>query len=243
MGVEYFLRLLCPRGIYNYSTKIRMPQNEVDFRKFLIAKYVLKKGGSAIDGGAHIGYYTRCFSDLIQGTGKVYSFEPNPYMFRLLKKYSPFHPNIFVYQKALSNVREKSSFYVEPFSLTQDSSLQKGRAKQKKVSVETVMLDELLNDVQELKLIKLDVEGYERQALIGGEKLIRRDLPWLILEYVQNQIRNDYPVVSLLAGWGYTSLDLRTLKTISEEREVEMTDILAIPKQETDKVFEILSCF
>lgn len=239
----YFLRFFCPGRLYNYSTKVRIPQGQVDFRKFLIAKFVLKNGGSAIDGGGHIGYYTRWFSEILREKGKVYSFEPNPYMFRLLDKYARFHNNIISYQKALSNITACSTFYVEPFSLSEDSALNQGRAKQKKICVETVAIDDVLSDAEEIRLIKLDVEGHEMQALIGAKKLVQRCRPWIICEYVQSENRNDRELLSLLESWRYSCLDIQTLKAVPPETSITLTDIVAVPDEEKGKFIESLSFF
>ncbi len=236
--LEYFLRLFCPGKLYDYSTKVRVPQNQADFRKFLIAKFVLGQGGSAIDGGAHIGYYTRCFAEIIGERGKVYSFEPNPYIFRLVHKYAQYHRNVHAYQKALSHKTVKSAFYVEPFSLSQDSTLGRGRARQKKVEVDTVILDQVVSHTDQIRLIKLDVEGYEMQAILGAQQLIRRCRPWIILEYGQN--KTDSEIISLLEGWNYVCLDLRTLKRVVS---TDLTDIVAIPKEEKGNFVEALALF
>lgn len=241
--LEYFLRLLCPARLYQYSTKVRIPQHKIDFRKFLIAKFVLGNGGSVIDGGAHIGYYTRYFSDVVGAKGRVYSFEPNPYMFRLLYKYAKFRRNIVAHQKALSDQTKNSSFYVEPFSLSQDSTLGKGRAKQKKIEVHTVSIDELLGHVENVRLIKLDVEGHEMEAIRGAKQLIERCRPWIVLEYVQNQRRTDRPLLSLLEGWGYSCLDLETLEKVSIAAEIDLTDVVAIPEEGMEKLVAALQLF
>lgn len=241
--LAYFLRLICPGKMYYYSTKIRIPRDQVDFRKFLIAKRVLQDGGSAIDGGGHIGYYTRFFSDLIQEGGKVHSFEPNPYMFHLLNKYAKYRPNVLAYKQALSNETARRAFYVEPFSLTQDSTLGEKRSKQKKISVETVKLDDLISDTENIRLIKLDIEGYEMQAVTGAKALVQRCRPWIICEYVQTEKRNDRKLISLLEEWNYSCLDIHTLKAVPPDKQIDLTDILAVPEEQQGRFLEVLNYF
>lgn len=242
--LEYFLRFFCPGSLYDYSTKVRIPQKKIDFRKFLVAKFLLTDAGSVIDGGAHIGYYTRYFSEIIGEKGKVYSFEPNPYLFRLLNKYARFHSNILCYQKALSHATGQTALYVEPFSLSQDSSLEKGRKDQKSISIDAIALDDLIAETEQIRLIKLDVEGFEEQAIRGAEKLIERCRPWIIFEYVQNQHRNDRDILSLLAKRNYSCINLETLQPVLPQAQIELTDMLAIPEnQPPDKLIESLAIF
>jgi FkbM family methyltransferase len=51
-------------------------------------------------------------------------------------------------------------------------------------SVLQIALDSLIPDDRHVSILQLDVEGYEEQALRGGEHLVRRDKPILILETV-----------------------------------------------------------
>lgn len=51
-----------------------------------IIKTIVKKDDVVCDVGAYIGYYTNLFSDLVEPNGKVFSFEPNPHSYQLLRK-------------------------------------------------------------------------------------------------------------------------------------------------------------
>ncbi len=49
----------------------------------------VKEGQVVIDLGAHIGYFTLIFAELVGIKGKVFAFEPNPTNYSLLKKMFP----------------------------------------------------------------------------------------------------------------------------------------------------------
>ena len=51
----------------------------------IVKKYV-HEGDIVVDIGAHVGYYTLLMAQLVGKNGKVYSFEPDPVNFQLLKK-------------------------------------------------------------------------------------------------------------------------------------------------------------
>src|SRR5262249_30908475 len=68
------------------------------------------------------------------------------------------------------------------------------------VMVETIRLDDL--DVDNVGVIKIDVEGHELNVLRGAEDLVRRWLPILIVEIEEKRA----PVagtIGLLESWGY----------------------------------------
>ncbi len=49
-------------------------------------RQIVKPGMTVVDVGAHVGYYTRLFSKLVNGTGQVISFEPHPKTFNVLRR-------------------------------------------------------------------------------------------------------------------------------------------------------------
>lgn len=239
--LSYLLRSLFPSRLYAYSTKVRIPTSTVDFRKLLVSKYLLKDGGSAIDGGAHIGYHTRYLSEIVGEKGEVWSFEPNPYMFKLLKKYARQKKQISIFQKALSDqTAHRVTFYVTPYSLLENSTLEEGlkEATQKKVEVETIKIDDL--PVSNLKLIKLDVEGHELSALAGAQNTISQFHPWIIFEYSHNKHRNGSPLLSFLKDLDYVCFDLETLDFLTPEATIEITDAVAFPKDRKQEAITFL---
>lgn len=52
--------------------------------------------------------------------------------------------------------------------------------------VEIVTIDETVPADREVKIIQLDVEGYEKQALNGALKTIRRCLPIIVVEVLSD---------------------------------------------------------
>lgn len=241
---KYLTRRLTPSKLFAFCSKVRMPEAKIDFRKFLVAKHLLKEGGSAIDGGAHIGYFTRLLASALQPGEKIYSFEPNPYMYRLLAKYAKHEPKVQAMPVALSDEsRAQVSFYVTPYTMAEDSTL-KGEARtrfQKKVQVTTFCLDELLQQkIPPIKLIKLDVEGVEQKVLQGAQKLIQRDLPWIIFEYSHAGARDDSLILSDFEQKGYFCIDLATLGLLDPKTEIALTDGLAIPRKDREKALSFL---
>ena len=79
----------------------------------IVKKYV-HEGDIVIDVGAHVGYYTLLMAQLVGKNGKVYSFEPDPVNFQLLKKSVEINEfeNVILIQKAVSDTNEKVKLFL-----------------------------------------------------------------------------------------------------------------------------------
>ena len=53
-------------------------------------------------------------------------------------------------------------------------------------------LDELLNDVENITLVKLDIEGYELNALLGMKKIIEKFKPVIIGEMSTHELFDSF---------------------------------------------------
>jgi FkbM family methyltransferase len=67
---------------------------------------------TAVDVGAHIGYYTCLFTKLVGSYGKVYAFEPHYKNFDTLKNNVKRFKNVFIIQNAVMD-REKEVILYE----------------------------------------------------------------------------------------------------------------------------------
>ena len=173
--------------------------------------FAVKKGETAFDIGANFGLYSYHLSSII-GDGKIYAFEPVPSTFKGLKvvgKLLRFH-NVELIEKGCSDENGQISFNVPvqqsgAFSSGQayigarndehsgDAQFKVGNfqtsyteqirwSETREITCEVVALDKYLPAVQNLSLIKIDVEGAELLAFRGAEKLISEHLPTVICE-------------------------------------------------------------
>ena len=241
--LRYFLHWLFPKWLYAFSTKVRIPRSREDFRKMLLAKYVLQGGGTAIDVGAHVGYHTRYLAEIVGDRGMVWAFEPNPYVFSLLNKYASKSATINARQKAVSNRSSCSvDFYLTPYSLEQDSTLELNRkgGTHRKFSVKTIALDDLLLEgLKDLKLIKIDVEGHEKKVLEGAQKVIEKFRPCIVFEYCSKEQENPLICMSKL---NYVCYDLDALRLLDPTMKTDLIDVLAFPKEKEEEMKPFISC-
>ena len=144
----------------------------------IVKKYV-HEGDVVIDVGAHVGYYTLLMAQLVGKNGKVYSFEPDPVNFELLKKSVEINgfENVVLIQKAVSDTTEKIKLFLgdndSAINRIYDAKL--GDAK-KSIDVESITIDEYFKENDKLfNFIKIDSEGSEAKIITGMEKFLTKN--------------------------------------------------------------------
>ncbi len=145
------------------------------------------KSGSALDIGANIGNHSRFFSEKFQ---RVYAFEPDPFIYKILKINTSLFPNIETYNFALGD-SNKVSRISGVLSNLGGSSINREQTNGTKIEnqsliqnhqIEIRTLDSLESTFINLKFIKMDVEGYEEFVIRGGMNLINKLKPVIALE-------------------------------------------------------------
>lgn len=138
-------------------------------KKFEEILKTLNSNSRVLDLGANVGDY----SILMAKTGSfVFSYEPNPYAFKILLERTKSFSNIKCFNKAVSDKSGKVKLYlhenhnVDPIKWSTGSSIDKNKENVTNdfVEVECINITEILNDTY-FDLIKIDVEGQEIEIL------------------------------------------------------------------------------
>ncbi len=148
-------------------------------------KRTVKPGMTTADIGANIGFVTMQLAGLVGRSGRVLAFEPNPENCRLLllsiEENGFEHVKLFPF--ALSDTVGAASFYHARGSNGGFWSKAYGNVLKQPNSfvVPTIRLDAICDE--RIDIIKIDVEGAEYLALVGGQQLIARFRPIIITEF------------------------------------------------------------
>jgi len=182
----------------------------------LIKKYV-PAGGTFVDIGANIGFHSLFAASVIGPTGKVLSFEPLPRLQEQLRQsierndYS----NIEIKPVALGTIAGTAtlSLVEENIGASSIQDVVGDRAVGSMVTVPVQTLDSYQEELSRLDLIKIDIEGSEYEALRGGENVLCRFKPVIILEFSPHVYEKDFVGKSLvlyeyLKSLGYTITDI-----------------------------------
>lgn len=147
----------------------------------------VKPGMNIIDIGAHIGLFSVCTGKLTGPAGKVFSFEPTPGTFSILKETLRLNhsANVTAVQAAVGAASGHATFYVSNDVEGCNSNslvLNKDKSKAEGYDVIITTIDEVCNQYNiKPRLIKVDVEGAELDTLRGGVKAMQSARPLFIV--------------------------------------------------------------
>ena len=142
-----------------------------------LIKKEIHSGDIVVDIGAHIGYYTLQFANLVGPTGKVYAFEPEPKNFELLKKNVQInkYDNVVLIQKIVSDKDGIVEFFISKFDSI-GNKLFKSNEAGSSIKIESTTLDEYFKDLKEkIDFIKMDIQGGEGKAILGMKNLLKEN--------------------------------------------------------------------
>lgn len=164
----------------------------------------LGRGGTFLDVGAHVGFYTLLASRRVAAMGQVWSFEPAPRNVRYLR--------LHVQVNGLGNVRVEEVAVAEEAGRARfggGSGSGTGRLSGSGgIDVRTVALDPFCDRYSIVPtVIKIDVEGAEAAVLRGGLEMLRGARPVLFLSTHGPQIHAE--CADLLHHLGYQATAIR----------------------------------
>jgi FkbM family methyltransferase len=145
----------------------------------------IEAGDIVFDVGAHFGFFS--YYAVQKGAKEVYAFEPNPYVFEILKKHAEMWSNkIKPYQLALSDKNGEADLFIADELGTistmlknrENTPLKLGRYT-KSVKVKTMTLDSFVKEynIERVDFIKIDTEGSEREIIKGAKETIKKFKP------------------------------------------------------------------
>jgi len=137
----------------------------------------LSSGDTLIDVGASFGYHTTLGATLVGPSGRVFAFEPSPIASKVIEdaiKDAAVH-NIVLTKAAVGKGKGSVSLYLPTTQYLHSPSILQSDSAFVPIQVPVIALDQFepLKNASQIKLVKIDVEGYEPDVLDGMEDLIR----------------------------------------------------------------------
>jgi len=184
---------------------------------------ILEPTDTFVDVGANVGLYSSILSKLnyVYPKMKFYAFEAHPETAQRLKQ-SLKNRNVKIFDKALSN-RETELEFVE--GVVSGVFGVKAHLSEAQIETSAHIVKTSRLDNQEIHgnsiVLKIDVEGHEREVLEGAEELFKANrIKALYLDGYKDKLLPDY-----LKSKGFLLFDGRTLKPV-ESPEYSLLAIL-----------------
>ena len=233
----------CERGGIRYSLDISDYMQyciyfgiEIEPRERLYG--LVQNGTTVIDVGTNIGETLLNFAK-INTEGRNIGFEPVPHLYEIAKRNIALNEfkNIELVNKGLSSTYEVLSFHDVSENNSGGTFLTRENNSDANRSVEAVRLDEFVkrNGIDNISLIKIDVEGFEMEVLKGASATLHSFKPVLFVEIdnalLARQKTSDAEIFRFLENHDYTIEHARTGEKLDPGHAAkdEHFDIVASP--------------
>lgn len=199
---------------YNYNSDIgrnlffngSFEEKEIGF---FSKKLLSEEKPLIIDVGANIGLHSIIWGKLMPGC-KIYAFEPSPDTSEVLERNirrNFLSGNIVLIPKAVSDREGTATFYQcddNAYSSLKDT---KRKSIINTVQVPVTTVDRFIEEqgIKNISLIKIDVEGFEKEVVSGALDTMKKFKPDLFVEIFGGDSSNEDPegTVELIASCGY----------------------------------------
>jgi FkbM family methyltransferase len=165
---------------------------------------LLRPGATVIDLGSNVGYHTLNFATAVGPEGRVYAFEADPHLMRLLNAtifVNHFETVVELHCCAVADragtltLASGEDHYGSGNIVPEVADLTYDAGYPNRIQVPAVTLDDVLgNRVQSVDLIHLDIEGAEPLALHGAQHLIERS-----------------PALNIVSEWSIAMMKLHSI--------------------------------
>ena len=138
----------------------------------LLIKKILRKKDVFVDVGANIGQHSIFAAKVVGLKGEVHSFEPIKKLQEQIKKSINANKlkNMTLHPYACGNTTKEQTINILPHNIG-GSSLKKNKSEQKE-KIKIIPLDTKITNAN---LVKIDVEGYEYNVLLGMKALSQKE--------------------------------------------------------------------
>ena len=200
LGTKFYCYL--PDYFWTWCCGILGDPSERILTRFLIKN--IREGDVFLDVGSNCGFYAVLAGVLTGEKGSVHAFEPTQNIFKMLEKNTKGFKNVFLVDAAISDKSGEAEFFLNPLYTVANSLVIKPAAAYTTAKVKVTTLDNYCyaHNVKPT-FIKLDIEGAEMAAVLGGQRILTETSPIISLEILDQPSGADFSAAEKLVGLGY----------------------------------------
>lgn len=232
-------------SLNDYVGRSAFYMGDLDRKLTWICSQIIRPGDTVLDIGANIGIVTLWLSKLVGQTGQVHAFEPNPELQRILKSTFDHNQvsNVCLHPIALGAEQGHLELRVPRVNAGNASLIYHRNLSDCDVfKVPVRPLSQIIEEegLTSIRLIKIDVEGFEANVLQGAQEIFESVRPEAILFELNERWEGlipDQPVIKILRDLGYGFFSIPRclfrmhLKRFDPDRATQLIghDFLAVP--------------
>ena len=181
---------------------------DLDPKVTWVAQRILRPGDTALDIGANLGLVAIAMADAVGIRGRVEAFEPQPRFAELTRRSALLNgfSHLTLHEIALGRSDAEVTLHI-PNENKGRASIGRAEGADEAIQIMQRQAGEVLEGLAlgPIRLMKMDVEGYETEIIAGAEAYLRRNPPDAILfelnEY--DGAFGEQELVIQLSGLGY----------------------------------------
>ncbi len=162
-----------------------------EFLESVAIARIMRPGFAAIDIGANVGLHAIRLADAVGPSGHIFCYEPNPETFMRLARNIELNDfsHVRAYNCGIAQTKGCLTLYVNPPNEPNRNATMLNdplSIGSEPINVAVVPLDHLWRthmESRKIDFIKIDIEGYEIEALSSGSALLAECRPVILSEY------------------------------------------------------------
>lgn len=199
--------------VSNFGFRLMMEGGEYEPEFVRCVKASLERGGVFVDIGANEGFYTILGARLTGAKGTVIAVEPQDRLIPVIEENLRLNAlnDIVLVHAGISDKDGVETLYLTPDVNTGSSGFHQTQKYLVQTQfVPTLTLEQLLdqNNVESVDLMKMDIEGYEYEAILGSQVFASGRVRALALELhetiLKQRGRSENEIIAFLERCGYS---------------------------------------
>ena len=196
----------------NFGFRVTSDEGYEPETKALLSSF-LRPGMVFVDLGANEGFFSVVASRLVGTTGKVLAIEPQTRLGPVIRRNLELNnaTNVTLAQVAVSAEAGVAEFNLAPDTNSGSSGLTRAtRYANPTQAVRTLTLDACLQEhnLSKVDVMKIDIEGYEYEAVLGAKELFRSQMVRRVLIEIHENLlsargRSPQDITDFLLSCGY----------------------------------------